>query len=64
MKLSRGNKWLLLATTVALVHHIDHVLRVDHSGWPFLPEVTPFTPHAVMTVKIEFTPEVGGGVRA
>lgn len=43
MKLSRGEKWLLVATTVALLHHVDHVLRVDHSGWPFLPEVTPFT---------------------
>jgi hypothetical protein len=43
MKLSRGEKLLLLAVTLALVHHVDHVLRVDHSGWPFLPEVTPFT---------------------
>ncbi|CAN5641574.1 hypothetical protein BH20ACI3_BH20ACI3_42190 [soil metagenome] len=43
MKLSRGEKLLLLATAVALVHHIDHVLRVDHSGWPFTPEVSPFT---------------------
>ena len=34
---------MLVATTVAIVHHVDHVLRVDHSGWPFLPEVTPFT---------------------
>ena len=25
------------------MHHLDHVLRVDHSGWPFLPGVTPFT---------------------
>lgn len=25
------------------VHHADHVLRYDHSGWPFRPEVTPFT---------------------
>jgi len=22
---------------------LDHVLRVDHSGWPFRPGVTPFT---------------------
>lgn len=27
----------------ALLHHADHVLRADHSGWPFQPEVTPFT---------------------
>ncbi len=43
MKLSRSEKLLLLAAAVALIHHADHVLRVDHSGWPFLPEVTPFT---------------------
>ena len=43
MKLSRGEEVLLLAASLALVHHVDHVLRVDHSGWPFLPEVTPFT---------------------
>ena len=43
MKLSRSEKLLLLAAAVAIVHHIDHVLRVDHSGWPFLPQVTPFT---------------------
>ncbi len=43
MKLSRAEKLLLLAASVALLHHVDHVLRVDHSGWPFTPEVTPFT---------------------
>jgi hypothetical protein len=28
---------------IGVCHHIDHVLRYDHSGWPFRPEVTPFT---------------------
>ncbi len=28
---------------VGLLHHIDHVLRVDHSGWPFRADVTPFS---------------------
>lgn len=28
---------------IGLLHHADHVLRVDHSGWPFRPKVTPFT---------------------
>ena len=32
-----------VATGLGLLHHVDHVLRVDHSGWPFLAEVTPFT---------------------
>ncbi|MEH3101647.1 hypothetical protein [Sphingomonas adhaesiva] len=34
---------LIAAIAVGLVHHIDHVLRVDHSGWPFRPDVNPFT---------------------
>lgn len=35
---------LLLGIAVfAFLHHADHVLRTDHSGWPFQPEVTPFT---------------------
>jgi hypothetical protein len=28
---------------LGVLHHIDHVLRFDHSGWPFRPQVTPFT---------------------
>lgn len=36
-----GLLWLGLA--LAVLHHINHVLRVDHSGWPFRPNVTPFT---------------------
>jgi len=43
MKLNLSEKLLLLAATLALIHHTDHVLRVDHSGWPFAPQVTPFT---------------------
>lgn len=36
--------WLLGAAFVLTILHIsDHVLRVDHSGWPFRPQVTPFT---------------------
>ena len=26
-----------------VLHHIDHVVRGNHSGWPFREEVTPFT---------------------
>jgi hypothetical protein len=26
-----------------LLHHVDHVVRGNHSGWPFVEEVTPFT---------------------
>lgn len=28
---------------VGLLHHVDHVLRYENSGWPFRPDVTPFT---------------------
>lgn len=41
MKRSEKLSWLTFA--VALLHHADHVLRVDHSGWPLLPRVSPFT---------------------
>lgn len=34
---------LILATVVGIMHHVDHVLRVDHSGWPFIAKVTPLT---------------------
>ena len=37
-------EWLLVAAgVVGMAHHVDHVLRVDHSGWPFIAQVTPFT---------------------
>ena len=28
---------------IGMFHHVDHVLRFDHSGWPFKAEVTTFT---------------------
>jgi hypothetical protein len=40
-RVTRGLLWAALA--LALLHHADHVLRVDHSGWPFRAAVTPFT---------------------
>ena len=39
--------WLLIAaasvTIFGIFHHVDHVIRGNHSGWPFEQEVTPFT---------------------
>lgn len=32
-----------LATLVGAVHHLDHVIRGNHVGWPVIPEVTTFT---------------------
>src|SRR4028118_2042043 len=40
-------RWLLIAATCttvfAIMHHTDHVVRGNHSGWPFQEAVTPFT---------------------
>ena len=40
-------RWLLVFASAAVVfglmHHTDHVIRGNHSGWPFQAEVTPFT---------------------
>ena len=41
--LSRGEWMLLVVLALAALHQIDHVLRADNSGWPFTPDVTPFT---------------------
>jgi hypothetical protein len=50
---SRRSKILLLATAVlGVLHLVDHVLRADHSGWPFLDEVTPFTFFAVAVLPV------------
>jgi hypothetical protein len=31
------------ATIFSVLHHVDHVARGNHSGWPFQAEDTPFT---------------------
>ena len=37
-------EWMLLGVVaLAFLHHLDHVLRADNSGWPFTSDVTPFT---------------------
>ena len=41
--LTRGEVALLVVLALAALHHVDHVLRADNSGWPFTPDVTPFT---------------------
>lgn len=32
-----------LATVLSLGHHLDHVVRGNHVGWPLSGELTPFT---------------------
>lgn len=43
----RLRSWLLRFAVAAMVfsilHHADHVIRGNHSGWPFQGDVTPFT---------------------
>jgi len=34
---------LLGVVALAFLHHLDHVLRADNSGWPFTSDLTPFT---------------------
>jgi hypothetical protein len=37
-------EWMLVGVVgLAVLHHADHVLRGDNSGWPFTPDATPFT---------------------
>jgi hypothetical protein len=43
MRFSRGERALLVVVGLAFLHHVDHVLRADNSGWPFTSDVTPFT---------------------
>ena len=33
----------MLATFMSLGHHLDHVLRGNHVGWPLTEHPTPFT---------------------
>lgn len=41
--LTRSEWLMLLCGVLGVLHHTDHVLRFDHSGWPFRDVVTPFT---------------------
>ena len=41
---ARRTAWLIAAATVlSLGHHLDHVLRGNHTGWPVTAELTPFS---------------------
>ena len=48
MALRRGrftiaDRFAVATAAVGFLHHVDHVLRFDHSGWPFVPQVNAFT---------------------
>lgn len=40
---TRAEQLLIITGLFGVLHHADHVLRVNHSGWPFIADVTPFT---------------------
>lgn len=66
----RSEKLEVAALGVGLVHHADHVLRVEHSGWPFTGEVTPFTfslavyPVALIVLLLRSRPWLRAGLAA
>jgi hypothetical protein len=39
----RAYRLFALATLLGLAHHVDHVVRGNHVGWPITPHVNPFT---------------------
>ena len=47
MNTRRGDRRLLgliiLSTVFGLGHHIDHIIRGNHIGWPVIPEINAFT---------------------
>ena len=47
LKQAKLRIWLLVlagcTTVFGFMHHFDHVVRGNHSGWPFERAVTPFT---------------------
>ncbi len=42
-RLDLVQKLVLVVIPLGLLHHLDHVGRVDHSSWPVRPELGPFT---------------------
>lgn len=50
--MSSAERLAVITTVLGVAHHVDHVLRYDHSGWPFKPEITPFTYSLLIYVVI------------
>jgi hypothetical protein len=49
-------RFVLITSALTLGHHIDHIIRGNHVGWPFSPTVTPFT------LSLAVYPAVLGGL--
>lgn len=58
---------IYLATVLSLGHHVDHIVRGNHTGWPLTDQVTPFTyslavyPFIVLGLYLSLTNKVGPG---
>lgn len=63
----RGRRLIGLAALLSLGHHLDHVVRGDHTGWPVTGQVTPFTyslavyPLILLGVHLSRNGRVGAG---
>lgn len=58
---------VLSATLFSIGHHIDHIIRGNHVGWPLIPQATPFTyslvvyPFIALGLYLYLTNRVGPG---
>ena len=43
MRTTRARLLIYLAAVLSLGHHVDHVIRGNHVGWPLTEQATPFT---------------------
>jgi hypothetical protein len=65
-KLTRGfYLFVALPTVLGAAHHVDHIVRGNHVGWPLTPEVNPFTyslaiyPMLALGIYLTVTERVG-----
>lgn len=58
---------VLVSTLLGAAHHIDHIIRGNHLGWPITPEVNPFTfslaiyPLLAISLYLTLTRRAGAG---
>jgi len=62
--------FIVLPTVLGAAHHVDHVVRGNHVGWPLTPEVNPFTyslaiyPLVAVSLYLTVTDRVDAGYLA
>lgn len=62
-----GTRLIYAAAGLSLGHHLDHVVRGNHTGWPITEQVTPFTyslavyPLILLGLYLSRTGRVGSG---